>query len=557
MTRSVPEDIDIARSAQLKPIEEIAGDLGLDWSECEPYGRYKAKVPLNVSRQPARGSLVLVTAMNPTSAGEGKSTVSVGLAQALQRLGVNTALCLREPSLGPVFGIKGGAAGGGYSQVVPMEDINLHFTGDLHAITSAHALLSAMLDNHLHRGNSLGVDVRRITWQRAVDMNDRSLRNVVLGLGGPAAGVPRQDGFVITAASEVMAVFCLSRSLTDMTERLGRMVIGYRADGSSITASDLNVEGAMSVLLRDALAPNLVQTLEGGPAFVHGGPFANIAHGCNSLVATRTALALADMVVTEGGFGSELGGEKFFNIKSRVGELQPKAAVIVATARALRRNGGASLQKLTQANPEAIAKGVANLEQHIAIVKGHGVPPVVAVNRFDDDTDKEFAIIKGRCDELGVPCVSTRIWAEGGAGGIELAEAVRDAVDSCQANLQFAYPLKASIGEKIEAIVQKVYGGKGIAWTKTAEKQLADIEALGYGELPVCMAKTQYSLSDDPTKLGRPRDFEVTVRELRVSAGAGFVVAYCGDIMTMPGLSAKPAAEGMKLMDNGEIEGLF
>ena len=557
MSRSVPSDIEIARRAELRPIEDVAGDLGLDHETLVPYGRYKAKVPLELAAQPPRGSLVLVTGMSPTAAGEGKSTVSVGLVQALKRIGINAALCLREPSLGPVFGIKGGAAGGGYSQVVPMEDINLHFTGDLHAITSAHALLSAMLDNHLHRGNRLGLDPRRITWQRAVDMNDRSLRNVIVGLGGPASGVPRQDGFVITAASEVMAVFCLARSLSDMTERLGRIVVGYTPEGAAVTVSELKVEGALSVLLKDALAPNLVQTLEGGPAFVHGGPFGNIAHGCNSLVATRAALALADLVVTEAGFGSELGGEKFFNIKSRVGGLEPKAAVIIATARALRRHGGASLQQLTDANPDAVGKGLANLERHITIVQQHGVPPIVAVNRFDDDSDEEFRIIEQRCRELGVPCLSTRIWAEGGQGGIELAEAVRDAVESCNADLKFAYPLEAPIAEKVETIVRDVYGGSGVVWTKEAEAQLGDLEALGYGELPICMAKTQYSLSDDATKLGRPESFEVTVRELRVSAGAGFIVAYCGNVMTMPGLAAKPAAEGMHLKDDGEIEGLF
>ena len=557
MSRSVPSDIEIARRAELRPIEDVAGDLGLDHETLVPYGRYKAKVPLELAARPPRGSLVLVTGMSPTAAGEGKSTVSVGLVQALKRIGINAALCLREPSLGPVFGIKGGAAGGGYSQVVPMEDINLHFTGDLHAITSAHALLSAMLDNHLHRGNRLGLDARRITWQRAVDMNDRSLRNVIVGLGGPASGVPRQDGFVITAASEVMAVFCLARSLSDMTERLGRIVVGYTPEGAAVTVSELKVEGALSVLLKDALAPNLVQTLEGGPAFVHGGPFGNIAHGCNSLVATRAALALADLVVTEAGFGSELGGEKFFNIKSRVGGLEPKAAVIIATARALRRHGGASLQQLADANPDAVGKGLANLERHITIVQQHGVPPIVAVNRFDDDSDEEFRIIEQRCRELGVPCLSTRIWAEGGQGGIELAEAVRDAVESCSADLKFAYPLEAPIAEKVETIVRDVYGGSGVVWTKEAEAQLGDLEALGYGELPICMAKTQYSLSDDATKLGRPESFEVTVRELRVSAGAGFIVAYCGNVMTMPGLAAKPAAEGMHLKDDGEIEGLF
>ena len=468
MTRSVPSDIEIAQSAKLRPIQDVAEELGLDWGSCEPYGRYKAKLPLDLASKPARGALVMVTAMNPTPAGEGKSTVSVGLAQALRQRGVNTGLCLREPSLGPVFGIKGGAAGGGYSQVVPMEDINLHFTGDLHAITSAHALLSALLDNHLHRGNRLGIDVRRIVWERAVDMNDRSLRKVVLGLGGPASGVPREDGFVITAASEVMAVFCLSSSLSDMNERLGRMVIAYTPAGEAITASQLNVEGAMAVLLRDALQPNLVQTLEGGPAFVHGGPFANIAHGCNSLVANRTALALSDLVITEAGFGSELGGEKFFNIKSRFGGLKPQAAVIIATLRALRRHGGASLQDVNKTDTDAVAAGLANLEQHIANMKGHGVPPIVSLNRFDGDSEAEVKLVMSRCAELGVPCVATTIWADGGEGGLELADVVRDTVENGEADLEFAYATDAPIADKIETIVQKVYGGSGVEFTKQA-----------------------------------------------------------------------------------------
>ena len=553
----MPSDIEIARSAKLRNIQEVAEELGLDWKTCESYGRFKAKVPLELAQRPAKGALVLVTAMNPTPAGEGKSTVSVGLAQALRRRGVHAALCLREPSLGPVFGIKGGAAGGGYSQVVPMEDINLHFTGDMHAITSAHLLLSAMLDNHLHRGNALGFDTRKIAWPRTADVNDRSLRKVVVGLGGRAQGVPREDTFVITAASEVMAVFCLATSIADMTQRLGRMVIGYTFEGEPIRASQLNTQGAMSVLLRDALAPNLVQTLEGGPAFVHGGPFGNIAHGCNSLVATRAALALADVVVTEAGFGAELGAEKFFNIKCRVGGLEPRAGIVVATLRALRRHGGVALGEVGKPNGDAVEQGLANLDAHIDIVRNHGIPPIVSLNLFADDSEEEIALVKSHCEGLGVPCVATDIWSKGGEGGLELADVVSKILEKGEADLQFAYDPQDSIAEKVDAVVTKVYGGDGVEWTKEGKKQLEEIEAQGFGDLPVCMAKTQYSLSDDATMLGRPTDFRVTVRDLRVSAGAGFVVVYCGDIMTMPGLSAKPAAEGMLLKEDGKIEGLF
>jgi formate--tetrahydrofolate ligase len=557
MTRSIPQDIEIAQAAKLRPIEEVAGALGLAPDDYEPYGRDKAKVALELSKRPAKAKLVLVTALTPTPAGEGKSTVSVGLAQALGRRGVNVVLCLREPSLGPVFGIKGGAAGGGYSQVVPMEDINLHFTGDIHAITSAHNLLSAALDAHIHHGNGCGIDVRRIVWPRTVDMNDRALRHIVIGLGGPAHGVPRADGYVITAASEVMAVFSLASDLADMTERLGRIVVAYRADGAPVRASDIGVEGAMAVLLRDALRPNLVQTLEGGPAFIHGGPFGNIAHGCNSIVATRTALALGDVVVTEAGFAADLGAEKFFNIKCRVGGLDPQAAVIVATARALRHHGGAAKEDLAKADPEAVARGLPNLEQHIHIVRRHGVPPVVAVNRFDGDSEEEFRLIADRCAELGVPCVSAEVWAKGGEGGLALADAVLDTLEKGEADYRPLYPLDAGLREKVETIATEVYGADGVAWTPNAEKQLAQIESLGFGGLPICMAKTQYSLSDDPNKRGRPQGFEITVRELKVSAGAGFVVVYTGDILTMPGLGKRPAAVNMRLNEKGEIEGLF
>jgi formate--tetrahydrofolate ligase len=557
MTRSIPQDIEIAQAARLKPIREIAESLGLEPDDYEPYGRNKAKVSLELSRRPARGKLVLVTAITPTPAGEGKSTVSVGPAQALSKQGVNNVLCLREPSLGPVFGIKGGAAGGGYAQVVPMEDINLHFTGDLHAITSAHALLSAMLDAHIHHGNESGIDVRRITWPRSVDMNDRALRNITIGMGGPAHGVPRQDGFVITAASEVMAVFCLASDPEDLTVRLGRIVVGYTAAGEPVRAADLDAAGAMTVLLRDALSPNLVQTLEGGPAFVHGGPFGNIAHGCNSIIATKTALGLGDVVVTEAGFGSDLGAEKFFNIKCRVGGLEPDAAVVVATTRALRHHGGVAREDLAKANPEAVKRGLANLEAHLAHVKQHGMPAVVSLNVFDGDTAEEHKLIMERCNELGVPALKTEIWAKGGAGGQELADAVRSTLESGKADYKPLYPLKKPLKEKIQTIATKVYGADGVSYAPAAEKQLAQLESLGFGDLPICMAKTQYSLSDDAAKRNRPMVFDITVRELKVSAGAGFVVVFTGDVMTMPGLGKKPAAVNMRVNETGQIEGLF
>jgi len=557
MSRSIPQDIEIAQAAKLKPIAEVAESLGLGRDEYEPYGRNKAKVALSLSQRPAKASLVLVTAISPTPAGEGKSTISVGLAQAMGRRGVKNVLCLREPSLGPVFGIKGGAAGGGYAQVVPMEDINLHFTGDMHAITSAHMLLSAALDAHVHHGNDSGIDPRRITWPRSVDMNDRALRNIIIGLGGKAHGVPREDGFVITAASEVMAVFCLSRDLKDMTERLGRIVVGYKPDGDPVTAADVGVQGAMAVLLRDALSPNLVQTLEGGPAFVHGGPFGNIAHGCNSIIATRTGMALGDVVVTEAGFGSDLGAEKFFNIKCRAAGLEPKVGLIVATARALRHHGGAAKEALAKADPKAVERGLPNLEQHIKNVKQHGVPAVVAMNRFDEDTEEEFKLIAARCEELGVPCVSTEIWAKGGAGGLEMADAVMDTIEKGEAQFKPLYSLEQSLEEKVDTIAQNVYGASGVDWMPAARKQLEELERLGFGKLPICMAKTQYSLSDDPAKRGRPEGFEITVREVKVSAGAGFVVVFTGDIMTMPGLGKVPAAANMRLNETGQIEGLF
>ncbi|MGD2154488.1 MAG: formate--tetrahydrofolate ligase [Gemmatimonadales bacterium] len=557
MPRSIPQDIEIAQAAKLRPITEIAAGLGLEAADYESYGKYKAKVSLDISQKPAKAKLVLVTALTPTPAGEGKSTVSVGLAQALTRKKVHHVLTLREPSLGPVFGIKGGAAGGGYAQVVPMEDINLHFTGDFHAITSAHMLLAAMLDAHIHHGNEAGVDVRRITWPRSVDMNDRALRNMVIGLGGAVHGVPRQDGFVITAASEIMAIFCLAKDLDDLGERLGRIVVGYTANGEPVRAAQLDAPGAMTVLLKDALAPNLVQTLEGGPAFVHGGPFGNIAHGCNSIIATRTGLALGDLVVTEAGFGSDLGAEKFFNIKCRAAGFDPQAAVIVATTRALRHHGGAAKEDLARADAAAVERGLANLEAHIQNVKQHGVPPVVSLNVFDGDTDDEHKAIIERCAGLGVPCVKTEIWAKGGEGGLDLADAVIETVEKGEANYKPLYALDLSLKEKVQTVATKVYGAGDVIYTPQAEKQLSQLESLGFGDLPICMAKTQYSLSDDPAMRGRPEGFDITVREARVSAGAGFVVVLTGDIMTMPGLGKKPAAVNMRVNKQGKIEGLF
>jgi len=557
MTRSIPQDIEIAQAATLKPISEIAEKAGISPGQYKPYGNDKAKVSLEFSRQPSKAKLVLVTAITPTPAGEGKSTVSVGLSQAMSVRGVHHMLCLREPSLGPVFGIKGGAAGGGYAQVVPMEDINLHFTGDFHAITSAHMLLSAMLDAHIHFEKEPLVDVRRVTWPRSVDMNDRALRNTVIGLGRAVDGVPRQDGFVITAASEIMAIFCLSKDIDDLTARLGRIVVGYTSAGDPVRASDVGAEGAMTVLLRDALWPNLVQTLEGGPAFIHGGPFGNIAHGCNSIIATKTGLALGDVVITEAGFGSDLGAEKFFNIKCRTGGLDPKAAVIVATTRALRHHGGAAKDDLAVADPKAVEAGLPNLEAHIHNVKQHGVPPVVSLNVFDGDADEEHKLIIDRCAELGVPCLKTEIWAKGGRGGLELADAVIETLEKGEANFQPLYPTDISLKDKVQMIATKVYGAEGVNYTTAADKTFAELEKNGFGNLPICMAKTQYSLSDDQTKRARPKDFSITVRDARVSAGAGFVVVLTGDIMTMPGLGRAPAALKMRVNEQGKIEGLF
>jgi formate--tetrahydrofolate ligase len=550
-------DIEIAQSAELQPIVEIAARLGLGESDIEPYGRYKAKVPLETAVDALPGRLVLVTGINPTPAGEGKSTLAVGLADALRRGDRRVVLCLREPSLGPVFGVKGGATGGGYAQVVPMEDINLHFTGDFHAIGTAHALLSAMLDNHLHHGNELGIDARRITWKRAVDMNDRALRSIVLGLGGPTGGVPRQDGFLITAASEVMAIFCLASDRADLERRLGAIIVGYDRGQQPVRAADLHAHGAMTLLLKDALAPNLVQTLEGTPAFVHGGPFGNIAHGCNSLIATRLALRLGDIVVTEAGFGADLGAEKFFNIKCRVGGLKPEVAVVVATIRALKMHGGVALADLAADNVAAVQRGFANLEKHVENVRRFGVPPIVALNRFASDTDAEITAVLDACAALGIPACLTDVHAKGGEGGLELAERVMGALDSRGAEFRPLYPLDLALAGKIEMVAREIYGAAGVSFTPMAKRDIQRLETIGMRNVPVCMAKTQYSFSDNAAKRGRPRDFEVTVREITASAGAGFVVAHTGDIMTMPGLPRRPAAEAMHVGTDGTITGLF
>ena len=552
-------DIEIAQACEMKPITEIAASAGIDEAYLELYGRYKAKVDYRLLKESSRpdGKLILVTAINPTPAGEGKTTVTVGLADALRRIGKNAMVALREPSMGPVFGIKGGAAGGGYAQVVPMEDINLHFTGAFHAIGAANNLLAAMLDNHIQQGNALGIDPRRITWKRAVDMNDRQLRNIVDGLGGKANGCPREDGFDITVASEVMAVLCLSSSILDMKERLARMVVGYTYDGRPVTARDLKAEGAMAALLKDALKPNLVQTLEGTPTFIHGGPFANIAHGCNSIMATRMALKLSDYTVTEAGFGADLGAEKFLDIKCRMAGLTPSAVVVVATVRALKNHGGVPKDQLNTENLEALEKGLPNLLQHVEnITKVFGLPCVVALNAFATDTEAELKLVEERCRALGVRVALCQVWAKGGEGGVELAEEV---VRLCQqpGNFQFSYDEKAPIEEKLNTIARRIYHADGVDLTPAARKQMQELTSLGFGELPICMAKTQYSFSDDAARLGAPRDFRITVRNLKVSAGAGFLVALTGNIMTMPGLPKVPAAEKIDVDENGRITGLF
>ena len=552
-------DIEIARAARLRPIQEIAAGLGLGAGDIDLYGDTKAKIrtpAIEGARGRPDGKLVLVTAMTPTPAGEGKSTTTVGLGDAFRKLGKRAIVAIREPSLGPCFGIKGGAAGGGYAQVVPMEDINLHFTGDFHAITAAHNLLSAVLDNHIFQGNALGIDARRVVWKRVLDMNDRALRNIVLGLGGPAHGVPRESGFEITVASEIMAILCLSTDLADLKTRLARILVGETADGRMVTAGELKVVGSLAVLLKDAIRPNLVQTIEGTPAFVHGGPFANIAHGCNSLAATRLALKLGEIVVTEAGFASDLGAEKFFDIKCRVGGLTPSAAVIVATVRALKMHGGVARDALGREDVGAVERGLANLEKHVENVRQFGVPPVVALNHFTADTDAEVKTVMDACAKLGVPARISRVWADGGAGGAEVGKALLDVMEG-PSKFAVLYPNEAPLEKKIETIATRVYGANGISLLPAAATKLKRFTELGYGHLPVCMAKTQNSLSDDARKLGRPRDFTVTIRDAKVAAGAGFVVAYAGDILTMPGLPKVPAAEAIDLDEHGNVVGLF
>ena len=555
-------DIEIAQQCRMHPIADIAATAGIDESYLEQYGRYKAKIDPQLLKDRAErpdGKLILVTAINPTPAGEGKTTTSVGLADGLRKIGKNAVAALREPSLGPVFGVKGGAAGGGYAQVVPMEDINLHFTGDFHAIGAANNLLAAMLDNHIQQGNALGIDVKQITWKRCVDMNDRQLRQIVDGLGGRIQGVPREDGFDITVASEVMAVLCLASDITDLKARLGRMIVAYTFDGKPVTAHDLKAEGAMTALLKDALKPNLVQTLEGTPTLIHGGPFANIAHGCNSVTATRMALKLGDYVVTEAGFGADLGAEKFLDIKCRLAGLRPNAVVIVATVRALKSHGGVPKAELNTENLDALEKGLPNLLHHVNTIRStYHLPCVVAINAFPTDTEAELRLVEDKCRELGVRAVLSEVWAKGGEGGKALAEEVVRLCEQPSAEaFTFSYPTDTTLVNKLNAIVQRVYGGAQAVLTPTAQKQAERLTELGFGDLPVCMAKTQYSLSDDPTLLGAPKDFAVTVRSLKVSAGAGFIVALTGEIMTMPGLPKVPAAEKIDVDENGRITGLF
>ncbi len=562
----VLSDIEIAQATKPQHISAIAEKAGVPESYLELYGTNKAKVDYNLltDEEHAPGKLILVTAINPTPAGEGKTTTTVGLADALARQGKNVVVALREPSLGPVFGVKGGAAGGGYAQVIPMEDINLHFTGDFHAIGAANNLLAAMLDNHIQQGNELGIDVRKITWKRVVDMNDRQLRNVVDGMGGKAHGVPREDGFDITVASEIMAIFCLSTSITDLKERLARIVVGYTRDDKPVTAGDLKAQGAMAALLKDALKPNLVQTLEGTPAFVHGGPFANIAHGCNSIMATRMAMALGDYCVTEAGFGADLGAEKFLDIKCRLAGLNPDAVVVVATVRALKNHGGVAKADLNEENLEALEAGLPNLLQHVEnITNVYNLPCVVAINAFPTDTKAELDLVEAKCRELGVNVALSEVWARGGEGGLALADEVvalcenGDEAGRSAETFTFSYEDDLSIAEKIEAIAKRVYHADGVVFEPAAQKEIAQLEALGFGEMPVCMAKTQYSFSDDATKLGAPRDFQITVRQVKVSAGAGFIVALTGSIMTMPGLGKAPAAHKIDVMEDGTITGLF
>ncbi len=553
---AVPSDIALAQAARMRPIADVAAELGLTPEEVLPFGHHKAKISTRISRKP-KGRLVLVTGISPTPAGEGKSTCTIGVGQALRRLGKKVVVCIREPSLGPVFGVKGGAAGGGYAQVVPMDEINLHFTGDFHAIAAAHNLLSALLDNHLYHGNALGIDTRRITWPRTVDMNDRALRSVVVGLGKMNGGPTREDRFVIIAGSEVMALLCLASDIQDLERRIGRIVVGLTYDKKPVRASDLGASGAMTLLLKDAFLPNLVQTLEGGPVLVHGGPFGNIAHGCNSIVATRLGLSLSDVVLTEAGFGADLGAEKFFNIKCRLGELNPEAAIVVATVRALKMHGGVRKQDLGTPDVAALRRGLANLKAHVDAVAKFGVPAVVAINRFITDTQDETDTLLDACRAWGVRAALTEVWEKGGAGGEDVARELLAVLDEGKASFKPLYDASLPIHKKIEVIAREIYGADGVDFLPAAEKAIHQIEEMGYGETPVCMAKTQYSLSDDPTKLGRPTGFRITIRDVHLSAGAGFVVALTGEIMTMPGLPKTPSAAGMRLLPDGTIEGLF
>lgn len=552
-------DVEIAQQAKIKPITEIAEKLNLTADDLELYGKFKAKISKDVwarVKNNSDGKLVLMTAITPTPAGEGKTTTSIGLADAFNKLGRKVCVALREPSLGPCFGIKGGAAGGGYAQVVPMEDINLHFTGDFHALTTAHNLLAAVLDNHIHHGNKLKIDVRRVVWKRVLDLNDRALRNIIVGLGGKSNGVPRESGFDITVASEMMAILCLAKNLSDLKNRLGKIIVAYDVENKPVTANDLKVTGSLTLLLKDAIKPNLVQTLEGTPALIHGGPFANIAHGCNSVQATKYALKLADVVVTEAGFGADLGAEKFLDIKCRLNNLRPDAVVIVATIRALKMHGGVAKNNLSEPNLPALKKGLENLEKHIENIQNFGLPPVVALNFFPTDTPEEISEVKKLCAEKNVKFALSKVFSEGGAGGIELAKAVESAFNE-EKNFTLTYPDEFSVKEKISAVAQKIYGADGVNYTTAAEKQIAEIEKLGFEKLPICIAKTQYSLSDDATKLGRPKNFSVTVREVKISAGAGFIVVLLGNILTMPGLPKVPAAEKIDITDDGIISGLF
>ncbi|MDM0971543.1 formate--tetrahydrofolate ligase [Clostridium perfringens] len=553
-------DIEIAQSAKMEPIINIAKKIGLGEDDIELYGKYKCKISLDAIKKLENnkdGKLVLVTAINPTPAGEGKSTVTVGLGQALNKIGKNTVIALREPSLGPVFGIKGGAAGGGYAQVVPMEDINLHFTGDMHAITSANNLLCAAIDNHIHQGNLLRIDSRRIVFKRVMDMNDRALRNIVVGMGGKINGFLREDGFMITVASEIMAILCMASDLEDLKERMGNILIAYNLDGEPVYAKELEVQGAMALLMKDAIKPNLVQTLENTPAIIHGGPFANIAHGCNSIIATKTALKMSDITITEAGFGADLGAEKFLDIKCRYGNLNPDCVVLVATIRALKHHGGVRKDELNISNVDALNKGMKNLEKQIENIKAYGVPVVVAINKFITDSDEEVKAIEDFCKNIGVEVSLTEVWEKGGEGGIDLANKVIKTMENEPSNFKMIYDSEESIKDKILKIVQTIYGGKGVNYTPQALKQIAEIEKFNLDKLPICMAKTQYSLSDNPSLLGRPENFDITVKEVRVSNGAGFIVVLTGDVMTMPGLPKVPAANRMDIKDNGEIVGLF